>query len=121
MDIRERLTNERDRLRTLRDQVEAGDPAAEASETAALSELSSADQHPADVGSELFEKTKDRSIIAQLDAQLEDVDRALGKVGGNTYGRCEACGQEIDVERLEAVPTARFCVDDQQRAEREAG
>lgn len=121
MDTRERLIQERERLRRLRAQVDAGDSAAEGPEAATLAELSSADQHPADVGSELFERTKDRSIIAGLDAQLEDVERALGKMDQGTYGRCEACGRPIPKERLEAMPTARFCVDDQERAEREAG
>ncbi|MBV9253112.1 MAG: TraR/DksA C4-type zinc finger protein, partial [Actinobacteria bacterium] len=36
------------------------------------------------------------------------------------YGTCEACGKVIDEARLEALPAARFCLDDQSKAEREA-
>ena len=39
--------------------------------------------------------------------------RVLQRIDAGTYGRCEACGEPIPQERLEAVPTARFCIRDQ--------
>ena len=80
----------------------------------------SADQHPADVGTETFELEKDMSIRNNVEAELADVDRALRRVDEGTYGLCEACGKKIPEQRLEAVPAARFCIQDQARAEREA-
>jgi DnaK suppressor protein len=44
----------------------------------------------------------------------------LKRLDEGTYGVCEACGREIPVARLDARPEARFCVDDQAQAEREA-
>jgi DnaK suppressor protein len=116
---RKRLEHERNRLQRLRksfthEEVET------ASETESYSELSSYDQHPADMGSETFERTKDLSIIAQVEAELEDVDRAFRHLENGTYGICEACGKAIEEARLEALPTARFCLRDQARAERES-
>jgi RNA polymerase-binding transcription factor DksA len=117
--IRKRLEHERNRLQRLlkafaREEVET------ASEAESYSELSSYDQHPADMGSETFERTKDLSIIAQVEAELDDVERAFRRLESGTYGICEACGKVIEEARLEAIPTARFCVSDQARAEREA-
>ncbi len=60
------------------------------------------------------------SIIARqsgLAKELEDIKDALIKIENGTYGICERCGKEINIERLEAIPTARLCRDCQQREE----
>ncbi|MGZ8625444.1 MAG: TraR/DksA family transcriptional regulator [Actinomycetota bacterium] len=62
----------------------------------------------------------DLTILAHVDAQLADVDRAMERVEQGSYGVCEACGQPIDADRLRARPAARLCVDDQARRERAA-
>ena len=80
----------------------------------------SADQHPADVGTETFEIEKDMSIRNNIEAELADVERAFHRVEDGTYGTCEACGRKIPEQRLRAVPAARFCVKDQATLEREA-
>lgn len=108
---RSRLAEERRRLGRL---------AASLGERIARSdELSSVDQHPADLGTETFEQTKEDSIRRQVDEQLAELRRAQARVEDGTYGLCEACGRPIGTERLAARPNARFCVDDQRAAERE--
>lgn len=109
------LTEERTRLETLRTRME--DPG-DAGQEDSLSELSTVDQHPADVGSETFERTKELSLQEDLDGRLADVTRALDKLDSGTYGTCETCGEPIPDERLEAVPAARFCVEHQAAQER---
>ena len=116
---RRRLEEERNRLMGIRDGL-TGEPVDGTSERDALSELSFGDQHPADLGTEMFEREKDMSILDRIDAALTDVDRALKRLDEGTYGLCEACGREIPAARLEIKPETRFCVDDQARAEREA-
>jgi RNA polymerase-binding transcription factor DksA len=116
---RQRLDQERVWLLAIREGLSRG-PTDAVSERQSPSELSLGDQHPADVGSEMFERAKDISILERVDAGLADVERALRKVEGGTYGLCEACGRWIPAARLEVRPEARFCVDDQSRAEREA-
>src|SRR5438876_408008 len=69
------------------------------SEDDSISELSSNDQHPADIGSETFEREKDLSILEQVEAELADVEHALRRLEDGTYGICEACGQPIDEAR----------------------
>jgi RNA polymerase-binding transcription factor DksA len=114
---RSRLSDERERLESLRQGFE--DLNAESQE-ASLAELSSLDQHPADVGTETFEREKDLAILENVEAELVDVDHAIRRLDDGTYGTCEACGKAIDDARLEAMPAARFCLEDQAVAEREA-
>jgi RNA polymerase-binding transcription factor DksA len=115
-EARARLDDERRRLEEVRDSV---DSVSDESERESLSELSSSDQHPGDIGSETFEREKDLSILEQVEAELADVAHALERLDQGTYGICEACGQPIGDERLEALPAARFCLKDQALAERE--
>ena len=79
----------------------------------------SAGGHIADAGSEMFERSRDLSIVQDLDAQLADIEHAKSRLANGTYGTCEACGRPIDPARLAARPATRFCIEDQQGAERE--
>lgn len=114
---RTRLDQERTRLQGLR---EGFDDLNSESEEASLGELSSMDQHQADVGTETFNRERDLSILENVEAELADVEHAIRRLDDGTYGTCEACGKTIEDARLEAVPAARFCLDDQAVAEREA-
>jgi YteA family regulatory protein len=76
-----------------------------------ISELSSYDNHPADLGSEVFERGKDIAVKENIEIQLIKIDDALAKISSGSYGKCDICGQEISVERLEAVPDSTMCVD----------
>jgi len=40
---------------------------------------------------------------------LEDLLRALQRIENGVYGKCVVCGEEIDEERLEAIPYAEKC------------
>ena len=73
----------------------------------------------ADAGSEVFERSRDLSIVQDIDAQLADIEHATARLANGEYGTCEACGRTITKARLEARPAARFCVEDQQGAERD--
>lgn len=117
-DVRERLDQEKERLEALRTNFEEEGLTRE-SEEDRLGEISHNDQHQADVGTETFNRERDLSILEQVEAELHDVERALKRLDDGTYGTCEACGQAIGDERLEAMPAARFCLTDQAQAERE--
>jgi len=41
---------------------------------------------------------------------LREIDNALKRVAGGTYGECEACGGQISPNRLKAIPWARYCL-----------
>ncbi len=74
--------------------------------------------HQADDASSVFEQTKNAAVHDQLEWLLAEVEHALSKFEHNTYGLCEVCGQRIDAARLEALPTARYCMTDQQKLEK---
>ena len=40
---------------------------------------------------------------------LRDIDAALRRIRQGNYGRCATCGDALSVERLNALPMARFC------------
>lgn len=49
------------------------------------------------------------AIVNTLEARYQDLESALDKIEHGTYGLCQVCGEEIEVERLEANPSARTC------------
>ncbi len=50
-----------------------------------------------------------RSAVDAVDGLLDEVEQALGRLDDGTYGRCEACGEPIDDERLAELPIVRTC------------
>jgi len=111
------LESERTRLQSILDSLRQ-ETANVTSDGETFSE-GAADQHPADMGTETFELEKDLSIQNNIEAELADVEWAKKRLDEGTYGVCDACGRKIAKARLEAMPAARFCVKDQQRAERD--
>jgi DnaK suppressor protein len=47
-----------------------------------------------------------------------EIDEALRRIERGEYGRCEVDGEEIDIGRLEVLPTARTCAAHARSAER---
>lgn len=115
--VRQRLVEERERLDVVRSTFDG--EGLDQSEAESLGELSSYDQHQADVGTETFEREKDMSILEQVEAELADVEHALRRLDEGTYGTCEVCGKTIPDERLEAMPATRLCLAHREEAERE--
>jgi YteA family regulatory protein len=70
-------------------------------------ELSQYDNHPADSGTELYEREKDIALDGHLKEELSDIEYSLKQMEEGTYGVCDVTGQEIPIKRLEALPTAR--------------
>ncbi len=59
---------------------------------------------------ELIKRRKDRK---------EKIKEALEKIKLGTYGYCDGTGEEIGVERLKANPLAIYCIEEQERVEKE--
>jgi RNA polymerase-binding transcription factor DksA len=107
---RTRLAAERERLIKVR--AAAGRLTASASE-AAERELSSAEQHPAELATETMERELDQSLVDHAELELAEIEAALSRLQDDKYGLCEACGNPISEGRLEILPAARYCVEDQ--------
>jgi YteA family regulatory protein len=101
LDTKERLIREITRL----EETGIGDTMSDS-----VGELSVYDNHPADLGDELFERSKDVALRDNAHILLEEVEEALTKIIDQTYGFCSSCGQPIAMERLEALPWATHCI-----------
>lgn len=77
-----------------------------------IGELSLYDNHPGDIGSELFERGKDVALNENSEHNLEEVLIALENMETGTYGACIVCGKTIPYPRLEAIPWTKYCVND---------
>ena len=64
----------------------------------------------ADIADNIESYESNTAILKQLEAQYNDVKRALDKIEKGTYGVCEVSGPPIETERLEANPAARTCL-----------
>ena len=74
----------------------------------------------------IAEATKDGCPVSQalkgnLEERIRDVERALARLADGTYGICENCGKPINPERLEALPSARLCIDCKAQDDRRRG
>jgi DnaK suppressor protein len=74
------------------------------------------DEGFADSAHATAERSQLLSVIGRLQATYAEVTAALLRLDSGTYGKCERCGRDIPIERLQALPTARLCVDCKQLA-----
>jgi len=75
------------------------------------------DQHPADIGTETFERGKDLGLKDGLEIGIARVRGALDRIRQGKYGLCLSCKQPIPVERLRAAPEVELCVPCQEEQE----
>ncbi|SMB93264.1 transcriptional regulator, TraR/DksA family [Desulfonispora thiosulfatigenes DSM 11270] len=75
-----------------------------------LSELSVYDNHPGDIGTEMYEREKDIGTRVYLENQIKKVEDAFHNLDKGKYGICEQCQKQIPKERLEILPFTTMCV-----------
>jgi len=113
--IKKRLVTEQERLES--ELHEIRERTSHASELERATELSTYDDHPADLASETYEREKDLALESNIQNLLDKVNAALEKIDEGTYGICDSCNIEINENRLEALPWASLCRDCQDRVE----
>ncbi len=113
--VKKKLLEEQERLE--RELHEVMERTAHTSDLERVSELSTYDDHPADLASETFEREKDLALEGNISDLLDKVNTALEKLEEGTYGVCDSCGVEINPSRIEALPWASLCRDCQDRLE----
>ena len=113
--FRTRLQEERKRVVEAIDNLRRENPGSLSDET---QELTVADNHPGDYGTETHDRELEYGLIDDEQALLERIDRALERVENGTYGTCERCGKDIPVGRLEARPWAEYDIECQRELER---
>jgi len=50
-------------------------------------------------------------IVQQQQKELQEIEKALGKIANGEYGICEMCEDEIGFQRLKVKPHAIYCID----------
>jgi len=71
------------------------------------------DVDPADdteVANKMEELEDNDGIVSKLEGQLKEVKDALIRIEKGVYGICEVSGKPIEIERLEANPSARTSI-----------
>jgi len=62
------------------------------------------------------------SQLAEVESrELARIENALERMRDGQYGACEACGSNIPMARLNALPYATSCIKCQREAERDGG
>jgi RNA polymerase-binding transcription factor DksA len=62
-----------------------------------------------DVASNIEEFEEKNDTLRILETQLAEVNHALQKIEDGTFGICEVSKEPIELDRLEANPSARTC------------
>ena len=107
------LLKEKDRLDNLisemQDNTLFGDTTKHTSERYSSGELSSYDNHIADIGTDVFMQDMQNSLTTHEKGKLYQVNLALSKIENGTYGTCDICHKNIDKDRLDIVPETNLC------------
>ena len=87
-----------------------------------LSEIAREEQqafslHMADAGTDEFDRDFALSMISSDQNALYEIEEALNRIRGGTFGVCELTGKPIEAERLAAIPWTRFSADAQRELE----
>ena len=81
-------------------------------------EVSAHGLHQADAGSDAYDRDFALNLLSQEQDALFEIDEALKRILGGSYGTCEMSGKQIPKARLEARPFARFTVECQGEIEK---
>ena len=68
------------------------------------------DEHDPEGGTITLQLGESSALLANSRRHLDQVNAALGRMTKGTYGRCQLCGADIALARLEARPFAAHCV-----------
>jgi DnaK suppressor protein len=83
-------------------------------------DLSSHAYHLADHATETQDREQAFHMASREGKYLFYIEEALDRVRNGSFGVCKKCGKLIPKPRLEAVPTAKMCIDCKTKQERAA-
>lgn len=71
------------------------------------------DQAQTDIEQSMRMRLRNREML-----YIKKVDEALKRIEEGNFGECDECGEDIELRRLEARPTATLCVGCKEEQER---
>lgn len=110
--LRQRLLDEREQLTGHQEDLAIGEPNEELEDFGATN-------HPADAATEVFLRERNITLNNNAEEIVAEIDAALERMDKGTYGICERTGDQIPIERLEALPYARYTIEGQRQVEQE--
>ena len=117
--LKKKLLNEQQKVESQLTQAKKNNFGIGESIGSSTGELSTYDNHPADLGTETFEQEKYMTIRNHQLEYLGDIRDALQRIDRGTYGICAYCGIDNGFERLDSYPTAKLCIGCQKREDGE--
>jgi len=72
--------------------------------------LSHVPLHPADLGTDAFERQFTQGLLESDVQTLAEIVAALERIEEGTFGHCQECRKSIPGARLQALPYARYCL-----------
>jgi len=75
--------------------------------------------HIADTADEDYTRSFSLGLASGKQKILAEIEKALDKIEEGKYGKCENCGGTIPMKRLNAKPSARYCLKCAQKMEAE--
>lgn len=75
------------------------------------SELSNIDNHPADIGTELFMMEQDNGFRNKSKDIIIEIEDSLRDIREGKYGICKECNKKIKEERLKLIPYLKNCIE----------
>ena len=70
-------------------------------------------KHSPDWSEQATERENDEvlvELVREAQEELEQIHKALVSMDSGKYGRCENCGNDINSERLSAMPMSTLCI-----------
>src|SRR5215831_18974732 len=113
------IQSQRDKLLQLRDGLTESMAVVTKRSPLGRNEASRVGIHPADAGSDAYDRDFALSLLSREQDALSEINQALRRIELGTYGICEISGNPIPRARLEAIPFARFTVECQSQLERQ--
>ena len=113
MDYRKKLEEEKAKasktIHEMEDNTLSGDTTKHTSEKYSTGELSSFDNHIADIATDVYMNDMDNSLIQHEKYVLDEINEALDKISDGSYGICTNCQSKIEKGRLEVIPETTLC------------
>jgi len=109
------LLEERQRVVDAIENIHAENPGSLGDET---DEPTYQDNHLGDIATATFDREMATTLEDNSTHVLSEIDAALQRIEDGTFGLCSRCGEQIDIERLQALPWATLCIEDKRKQER---
>ena len=75
--------------------------------------------HIADAATDNYDRDWALAMISADQSVLYEIEEAINRIFSGAYGVCEATGKPIPLERLNAIPWARFSVEAEKQLEKD--